>query len=128
MNTDSKQEVFRVVRVFRGEYELGSAFKGDDVEEEGEAHQREEEDDVLRVDQAFGKRVEVRDETEIGKSVGEAAVAEKEQCGAGNEPKDEGDDLVFRDRRCQRADAEVTAGHQNRAEVSGEENAPVRLT
>src|SRR5437879_6088940 len=72
----------------------GLAFEGDDVEEECEAHQREEEHDVLRIDDAFRERIEVRDETKIRQRVrdrkrqhvfervGETAEAEEEQDGA----------------------------------------------
>ena len=48
-----------------GNGEDGSAFEGDDVEEESEAHQGEEEHDVLGIDDALGERVEVGDEAEV---------------------------------------------------------------
>src|SRR6266498_5994602 len=90
-------------------------FERDDVEEERETGQREEEHDILRIDDALCERIEVRDEAEICQRigdadgqdfferVGEAAEAEEEQQRARAEAEHEANHLIFREGRRERA-------------------------
>src|ERR1051325_1291948 len=87
-------------------------FERDHVQEQGEARQREEEHDVLRIDDALGERIEMGDEAEVRDDVGDSdrqaqrtsqharehARAEERDEEAGKDAQHETDDLVLRER------------------------------
>ena len=94
---------------------------------------------VAQVDHALGDRFEMRrndsDATASTSACGAQPLntvqhqreAGEQEHEAHDHREDEGDDLVARQRRHARADREKAAGHQEAADVGGEDRAVVRL-